>query len=115
MSVRRLSLQDSLEAIIGLVHVELQVSCLFWGQLLGSSHLIERDEPLDNFTLVFKVSICDLVDCLDCLDQDGVKSVFGEHIHLDGIEEGDEVLGSCDDVCGSGAGSLCLSGRAGWC
>lgn len=100
-----MSIKNSLEAIVCLIHVKLQVSGLLWGELLSSPHLIKSDEPLDDLAFVVEIPISDFVDCLDSLDQDGMESVFGQHVHLDCIEQGDEVLGCCHDVSGSYTGT----------
>jgi len=66
----------SLEAIVGLVHIELELSRLLVVELLGRSHLVQGDEPLHNLALIFELLICDLVDRLDDFDQERVEGIF---------------------------------------
>jgi hypothetical protein len=87
-----LLLEGCFEAIICQIHVELKFASLIVGNVLSSAHLIESDEPLYYFGLVLKILVCDLVDGLDGFNQNGMERVLGEHIHLDGIEQSDEVL-----------------------
>lgn len=116
------SLECSFETFICSIQVELHVSRLFRAQFFSSTHLIQGDEPLHNLSLILKVSVGDLVDSLDGVDQDGVQRVLGQDVHAHSIEERDEVLRGRDDsgsiggatgatdACGVGVGSAVVLG-----
>lgn len=62
-------LQCRFESIVSLVHVKLELSRLFLIKLLGCSHLIQGNQPLNDLTLVLKLLVRDLIDRLDDLHQ----------------------------------------------
>ena len=66
------SMDNPLETIVSLLHIERQVSSLLLTQLLAGLHLIQRDQPLDDFPPVLKVLIRDLVDGLNDIAQQWV-------------------------------------------
>lgn len=69
-------LQRALEAIIRLLHVELELACLVVAQLFGCAHLIQRDEPLHNLALALEFLVRDLVGGLYDLDEQWVQRVL---------------------------------------
>lgn len=89
---RERSIQDGLEPLVGRVEIELQLSSLLWTEVFGGTHLVQRDEPLDNLALVLEITIGDPVHGLDGVDQDGMQRILGQDIHPDCIKQGDEVL-----------------------
>ena len=106
-------LQCSLEAIVGLLHVELELSRLLVIELLGCSHLVQCDKPLDDLALVLKLLVCDLVDRLDDFNQQRVQCVLFHQANLDSVEEGNEGFGCVDNQCRVGEVAL-LGCRARW-
>lgn len=87
------SIQNSFEAFIGRVQVELHFSRLLWAQVFGGTHLVQRYQPAHYFALILEVAVGDPVYRLDGVDQDRVQCILGQNVHPDRIEQGDEVLG----------------------
>ena len=89
--------QCGFEAIVSLVHIKLELSRLLLIKLLGCSHLIQGDQPLNDLAFVLKLLVCDLIDRLDDLHQQRVECVLLDKTNLDGIEESDEGFGRIDN------------------
>lgn len=94
----------SLEPSVSLLHIEGQLPDLLLTQLLRRPHLVQRDEPLDDLAAMVKVALGDLVDGLDHVAEQRVQGLFGGHVELERVEEGDEILGRVDDQTGAGGG-----------
>lgn len=75
--------------------------------------MVQRDKPLNNLSFALEFLVCDLVDCLDNFDQQGVESVLFDQADLDSVKQGDEGLGRIDDKRRVGEVSLlgCLMRR----
>jgi hypothetical protein len=96
-SPKSVLLQRSLEAVVCLVHVELELPGLLIVQLLRCPHLIEAYQPLDDLALVLELLVCNLVHRLDDLDEQRVQCVLLDQADLDGVEQGDECLSRIDN------------------
>lgn len=90
-------LQCSLKAIVCLIHVELELSCLLIVQLLRCSHLIQGDQPLDYLALVLEFLVCNLVHRLNDLDEQRVQCVLLDEAYLDSVKQSDKCLGRVDN------------------
>lgn len=90
-------LQGCLEAIVGRVHVKLELARLLVAQLLGRPHLVQGNQPLHNLAFAFEIDVRDLVDSLYDLDKQRMQCVLLYQPNLDGIEQSDESLGRVDD------------------
>ena len=96
------SRQCSPEPLICLLDVHLQLPRLLVAQLLRGPHLVQRDEPLHYLAPAVKVLVRDLVDRLDDVREERVQLVLGEEAELDGVQEGDELLGSLENEHAAG-------------
>ena len=95
-------MQNTLETIVGKLHIELQLTSLLRAQLFRHSHLVQSDQPLDDLALVLEVTVSDFVDGLDGVDKNGVQCLLGQHVQLDGVQQCDEALRCRHDMSGRG-------------
>lgn len=57
-------IQSGFESLVCLLDFKRQFSGLILIQLLCGTHLVESDEPLDDFPTILEVLVCDFIDRL---------------------------------------------------